>query len=169
MDLCPCGSGRPRSECCQPVIDRERVAVTAEELMRSRYTAFVVGDVDWIMDSHHPDTVAEIDRDEVADWSKQSDWQGLSIRETVDGGADDDEGIVVFRARYKLNGQEVNHVERAKFLRADGEWRFHSVAPDEEAAPIELTPVTPKSTVGRNDPCPCGSGKKYKKCHGAAA
>jgi len=137
--------------------------------MRSRYSAFVAGDVDWIMDSHHPDTVSEIDREEVETWSKQSDWLGLTIRETTDGGAEDEEGIVDFRARYRLNGQEVNHVERARFLRADGDWRFHSVAAEEEVESIELTPVTPKSTVGRNDPCPCGSGKKFKKCCGAVA
>ncbi|MCW2949083.1 MAG: hypothetical protein JWN41_96 [Thermoleophilia bacterium] len=167
MESCPCGSGRPRSECCQPVLDRQRDADTAEALMRSRYTAFVVNDVDWIMDSHHPDTVAEIDRDEVANWSGQSEWLGLTIRDTRDGGPDDSEGIVDFRARYRLDGREVNHVERARFVRADGAWRFHSVAADEAAEPVALVPVTSKSTVGRNDPCPCGSGQKYKKCHGA--
>ena len=169
MDLCPCGSGRTLAECCLPVIERTRVAETAEELMRSRYTAFVRSDVDWIMDSHHSETVAEIDRDEVATWSSTSEWLGLKIRDTVDGGPDDDEGIVVFRARYKVNGQQVDHVERARFLRDGGEWRFHSVAADEDEAPIALVPVTPRATVGRNDPCPCGSGTKYKKCHGAAA
>ena len=167
MEPCPCGSGRPASDCCLPVIRRERVAATAEELMRSRYTAFVEGDVDWIMDSHHSETVGEIDRDEVAQWSSGSEWLGLRIKDTVDGGADDDEGTVSFRARYKVQGQQVDHVEKARFVREDGQWRFHSVLEDDEQP--QLVPVGPKSEVGRNDPCPCGSGKKYKKCHGAAA
>ena len=132
--------------------------------MRSRYTAFVVGDVDWIMDSHHPETVDEVVRDDVESWSSGSEWLGLRIRETEGGGPDDDEGVVSFRARYKVGTQQVDHVEEAHFLRHEGAWRFPSVV--EDAQP-ELVPVGPASTVGRNDPCPCGSGKKYKKCHGA--
>jgi SEC-C motif-containing protein len=144
------------------------VAATAEELMRSRYTAFTRGDVDWIMASHHPDTVDEVDRDEVEQWSTQSEWLGLRIRSTEDGGPEDETGIVEFRARYRVNGQTIDHNERAEFLRLDGKWLFHQVVADlDEGA--QLVPVAPKATVGRNDPCPCGSGKKYKKCHGAAA
>ncbi len=135
--------------------------------MRSRYTAFVLSDVDWIMDSHHSETVDEIDRDEVEKWASGSEWMGLRIKSTTDGGADDSEGTVSFRARYKVQGQQVDHVEKARFERENGEWRFHSVV--EENDQPELVPVGPKSEVGRNDPCPCGSGKKYKKCHGAAA
>jgi SEC-C motif domain protein len=165
MDACPCGSGRPAADCCLPVIRRERDAVTAEELMRSRYSAFVVGDVDWIVDSHHPDTVGEISREDVEAWSSGSEWLGLRIRGVEDGGADDDEGIVSFRARYKTGAQQVDHVERARFTRHEGSWRFHSVVEDE---PQQLVPVGPSSAVGRNDPCPCGSGRKYKKCCGAA-
>lgn len=166
MEPCPCGSGRPATECCLPVIRREREAVTAEELMRSRYSAFVVGDVDWIMDSHHSTTVDEIDREQVASWSADSEWLGLRVRDTEAGGPDDDEGTVSFRARYRVQGQQIDHVERARFEREDGAWRFHSVVEAEDQP--ELVPVGPRSEVGRNDPCPCGSGKKYKKCCGAA-
>lgn len=135
--------------------------------MRSRYTAFVIGDVDWIMDSHHPGTVGEIDRDQVAQWSADSDWLGLKIRDTEAGGPDDDEGTVTFRARYKVQGRQVDHVEKARFTRLDGTWRFHNVV--EESDEQELVPVGRSSSVGRNDPCPCGSGRKHKKCCGAAA
>ena len=135
--------------------------------MRSRYTAFVVNDVDWIMDSHHPDTVEEIDRDEVEKWSAGSEWLGLKIRDTTGGGPDDDTGEVSFRARYKVQGQQVDHVEHAHFERHEGAWRFHSVVEADDLP--ELVPVGSASTVGRNDPCTCGSGKKHKKCCGAAA
>lgn len=167
MEPCPCGSGRSLTDCCKPVIAGERSPQTAEELMRSRYTAFTTGDVDWIMTSHHPDTVEEVDRDEVAQWSGSSEWLGLKIRSTEAGGPDDDEGIVQFRARYRVQGRQIDHNERAHFERDGGEWRFHSVL-DDEAGP-ELVPVGPRATVGRNDPCTCGSGKKFKKCCGAAA
>ncbi len=153
MDPCHCGSGRAFTDCCKSIIDRERSAATAEELMRSRYCAFVTGDIDWIMDSHHPDTVGEIDRDEVAEWSRASDWMGLKIRATEDGGPEDAEGIVDFRARYKVQGRMVDHVERAHFERDNGEWRFHSVVEEEDRQP-ELVPVGQASDVGRNDPCP---------------
>jgi SEC-C motif domain protein len=166
MEPCHCGSARDATDCCLPVIRREREAATAEELMRSRYSAFAIGDVDWIMDSHHPETVDEVDRDEVARWSGSSEWLGLRIRSTEHGGPDDDEGSVTFRARYKVQGQQVDHVERARFRRHEGAWRFHSVIEDEQP---ELVPVGPAATVGRNDPCTCGSGRKYKKCCGAAA
>ncbi|MEO6867252.1 MAG: YchJ family metal-binding protein, partial [Gaiellales bacterium] len=156
MEPCHCGSGQTFSECCQPVIQRERVAATAEELMRSRYSAFATGDVDWIMDSHHADTVDEIDREQVEEWSGGSEWLGLRIRSTEAGGADDDEGSVTFRARYRAQGQQVDHTEIAHFEREGGEWRFHSVL--EEADQPDLVPVGPSSSVGRNDPCPCGSG-----------
>lgn len=165
MEACPCGLEVDVAECCLPVIRGTREAATAEELMRSRYTAFVLGEVDWILASHHPDTVSEIDREEVEAWSAGSDWMGLRIRDTSAGGAEDDEGVVRFRARYRVEGRVVDHVERARFIRdADGAWKFHSVAEAEEAP--ELVPVAAASTVGRNDPCPCGSGKKFKKCCG---
>lgn len=149
-----------------PVIRGERAAVTAEELMRSRYCAFVTGDIDWIMASHHPETVGEIDRDEVEQWSNGSDWLGLKIRSTRGGGIDDADGEVDFRARYRVNGQVIDHVEHARFERADGAWRFHSVV-DRVDEGAQLVPVTAASSVGRNDPCPCGSRRKYKKCCGA--
>lgn len=150
-----------------PVLARERVPLTAEELMRSRYTAFVVGDIDWIMDSHHPDTVAEVDRGEVAQWSADAEWLGLKIRDLVDGGPEDQDGVVEFRARYRMQGRQIDHSERAHFERADGAWAFHSVlAPVEDD--VELVPVGARATVGRNDPCTCGSGRKFKKCCGAA-
>lgn len=147
------------------MIRREREATTAEELMRSRYSAFVLGDIDWIIDSHHPDTVDEVSREDIEQWASGSEWLGLRIRGTEAGGADDDEGEVHFRARYKVGSQQVDHVERARFLRHEGAWKFHSVIEDE---PQELIPVGPAATVGRNDPCTCGSGRKYKKCCGAA-
>lgn len=136
--------------------------------MRSRYSAFALGEVGWIMASHHSETVGEIDRDEVEQWSGSSEWLGLKIRGTTGGEPDDETGTVTFRARYKVQGRQVDHVERAHFERDGGSWRFHSVLDEEDSGP-ELVPVGQRSTVGRNDPCPCGSGKKYKRCHGSAA
>lgn len=135
--------------------------------MRSRYTAFVRADVDWIVASHHPDTVDEVDRDDIERWARDSEWLGLAIRSTEDGGPGDDEGSVQFRARYRALGRQVDHVEEARFVRDGGAWRFHSVIEADDGP--QFVPVTPRSSVGRNDPCPCGSGRKHKRCCGVAA
>lgn len=132
--------------------------------MRARYTAFTRGNVDFIVASHHPETRDDVNRDEIERWSRDSQWLGLDIVASEHGGPDDDEGVVVFTARYRLQGQVHDHVERATFRRQDGEWRFHDA--DEPKADT-IRRESPK--VGRNDPCPCGSGVKHKKCCGRAA
>ncbi len=166
MSECPCGSGSDEGQCCLRYIEGSAVPPTAEALMRSRYTAFVTGNVDYILATNHSDTRDEVSREDVEHWSRDSEWLGLTIRSVEDGGEADDEGVVSFVARYSLDGQLVNHRERGRFLREDGEWRFHSPLTAADDVP-DLVPVTPRSEVGRNDPCPCGSGRKYKKCCGA--
>ena len=165
-DTCPCGSEKPYADCCEPIIRGEREPETAEALMRARYSAYVNAEIDFIMASQHPDTVDNADREVTENWASGSDWLGLTIRETEDGGPNDDEGVVEFRARYRQYGNVVNHDERAYFTRHDGAWKFHSVLADEDEQ--ELVPVSAAAPAGRNDPCPCGSGRKYKKCCGAA-
>jgi SEC-C motif domain protein len=136
---------------------------TAEELMRARYQAYVDNDIDFVVDSHHPEGRDEVDREAAAKWAEEADWKGLEVLETVAGGPDDDEGVVEFVARYEMGGAPYTHHERARFQKLDGDWYYV------EGDMVKQKPVvreTPK--VGRNEPCPCGSGKKYKKCHGAA-
>jgi SEC-C motif-containing protein len=132
--------------------------------MRSRYAAYALGKIDYILDTHDPDTVKEVDRDNTEQWSKNSTWLGLEILSTDKGQPADSEGTVEFVARYKLKGVTIAHRERAKFRKHDGRWLF--VDGEEVKAP---TVRRQGPVVGRNDPCPCGSGKKYKKCCGAAA
>ncbi len=161
---CPCGSGASFAACCEPIITQTSLAATAEQLMRSRYSAYVTGAVDWVIDSNHAESRDDIDRSEIERWSSESTWQGLKIIDAYDGD-EPDEAFVRFRARYRLDGVNHVHKERARFLRIDGEWMFHSALEDEDDAP-QLVPVGPSSTVGRNDPCTCGSGKKFKRCCG---
>ena len=137
---------------------------TAEALMRSRYTAFVVGDIDYIFDTHDPDTVHQVERSSTEQWSKQSEWLGLEILDTDLGGREDYTGTVEFVARYKVRSTTINHREIATFRKQNGRWLF---VDGEEVAGPPVVREGPR--VGRNDPCPCGSGKKYKKCCGKAA
>ena len=158
---CPCGSGKAHESCCLPYLDGKQAVPTAEALMRSRYVAFTRKNVDYILETHHSSTVKEISREAIQAWCDRAEWLGLEILDSYEGQADDQRGIVKFIARYKEKGVVVNHAEDARFERENGAWRFvtGSTPPVKRQAP----------KVGRNDPCTCGSGKKYKKCCGAAA
>jgi len=161
MEECPCGSAIAYTDCCKPLIEGNRPAETAEALMRSRYTAHATKAFDYIFDTTHPDSRKEDDRDSTAAWSKKLDWQRLEIRNVEKGGADDDHGSVEFVARYRKNGKAFDHHEIAEFVREEGRWYFKDGQPPQ---PVQVVRQGPK--IGRNDPCTCGSGKKYKKCCG---
>jgi SEC-C motif-containing protein len=159
---CVCGRASSTEECCLPIIEGTRPAETAEDLMRSRYAAYVLGQVDHVVKTHDPATRDDVDRDAADAWSKRAQWDGLDIVATTAGGATDDEGTVEFVARYRLDGASCAHHERSRFKRIEGAWHY-----------VDGDMIKPKpavregAKVGRNEPCPCGSGKKYKKCHGA--
>ncbi len=157
---CPCGSGATFADCCERVIKGEREPETAEELMRARYSAFVAGAIDFIVESTHSRTRGEVDIPYTTEWSKNSVWQGLQILETKD--VDENKGLVSFEAKFSQQGAEQVHREKSVFERENGQWRF--VTGDELKNPT-VRYETPRP--GRNEPCPCGSGKKYKKCCGA--
>lgn len=158
---CPCGRGPSLSECCGPYLKGTRRPESAEDLMRSRYTAYVVQDVDYVLKTHSPKTIDTVDREGAAAWSRDAEWMGLEILSTAGGGSEDEEGHVEFVARYLLDGELHTHHERSRFVREGGVWFY---VDGEMIKPEPIVRAAPK--VGRNDPCPCGSGKKYKKCCG---
>jgi len=163
-ELCPCKSGKTYGECCAPIIAGEAKAETAEQLMRARYSSYVTGDVGFLKASAIASTQAEFDLESAKAWSAQAEWHGLEIIRTEKGGAKDKTGIVEFRALYTANGEFCNHHERSTFVKEKGEWRF------EDGEMLKEEPIVREEPkVGRNDPCPCGSGKKYKKCCGKDA
>ena len=129
--------------------------------MRARYSAYAVCNVDFLFESSGPEVRGEFDEKTTREWSKSATWEGLEVVETEKGTPDDDEGYVSFVAHYSANGQTCEHHERSYFKKIDGAWRFID-GEIEKKKPFQRE--EPK--VGRNDPCPCGSGKKYKKCCG---
>jgi SEC-C motif domain protein len=163
MNACPCGSGREYGECCQPIIAGDRKAQTAEQLMRSRYSAYVGKEIGYLRSSLHPDHRGDFDEKSTRAWAEGADWEGLQIVRTVGGGVDEEEGEVEFIASFSQRGVRHDHHERATFARSRGAWYF---VDGKEVKPQPIVRAEPK--VGRNDPCPCGSGKKHKKCCGAA-
>ncbi len=163
MEKCPCGSGLDYLSCCEPYITGKSKAPSAEALMRSRYTAYVKGAVDYIVDTCVQEGERDIDIEQTKRWSQKSQWLGLKIVSSSKGGPTDDEGVVEFEATYALDGLKDRHHERAKFKKIDGSWLYD----DGEIVPTTIVRAAPKT--GRNDPCPCGSGKKFKHCCGKGA
>ena len=155
---CHCGVGQSFELCCEPFILKKEKPETAEALMRSRYSAFVVGAVDYIYETHHPSKREEVSKDEIMAWSQDSSWHGLEIVEKSEGETKNSSGIVEFIAKYSTNEQRYNHHERASFEKVEGDWFFV------DGQIIKNSVKNPNKHVGRNDPCICGSGKKYKKC-----
>lgn len=161
MDLCPCGSGNNYADCCEPYIRGTQSAPTAEALMRSRYAAYVKTEIDYIYETTHERQRDKFNRKESEAWSRKTDWYSLEIRNTEAGGADDQTGEVEFIARYRNKGKMAQHHEVAEFKKEGDQWFFYDGhAPKYEQVKRNGT------KIGRNDPCPCGSGKKYKKCCG---
>jgi SEC-C motif-containing protein len=120
---CPCGSGDPLEACCGMYLDGVP-APTALALMRSRYTAFVRGAIDYLIETHDASTRDSVDRASIARWSRETEWRGLEIVATVRGGEEDDDGIVEFIARGATRGKAFAQRERSRFRRVDGAWFY---------------------------------------------
>ncbi|MCJ7766144.1 MAG: SEC-C domain-containing protein [Thiovulaceae bacterium] len=144
--MCPCGSNKRYHLCCEPLHAGLHKAQDPEQLMRSRYSAFVMGEAEYLlktsMNRHHaPDELEQLKAQMgLVEWLKL---------EVVNGYAD----IVEFKAYFRdKSGLSLLH-EKSKFIFEDGAWLYE-----------EGTLFNTK--IERNAACPCGSGKKYKKCCG---
>jgi len=164
MEPCPCQSGKDVSACCGPYLSGEKKAETAEILLRSRYAAYVRKNVDYIVETTHPDQREADARRTVERWMKSCDWKNIEIVECSGGGLEDLDGTVEFKAAYIQKGRRQLHHEVAEFKKADDVWYFHDAKAPQIAQYVRSEPK-----IGRNEPCSCGSGKKYKKCCGKDA
>lgn len=141
---CYCGSKKPFSECCEPFLDGKALPETPEELMRSRYSAYVLGNGAYIVATSAKENRYEDDVVLIEEYPRSVKWFGLEVLETK-------EKTVEFKAYYKdSDGIKVQH-ERSNFVFEDDTWLYK----DGKIF---------NSKIERNQPCPCGSGKKYKKC-----
>lgn len=161
--LCACGSGQDYSECCGRFIEAGQKPETAEQLMRSRYTAYTKKNIDYIDTTHYPGGPDDFDRKQAQVWAENARWDGLEIIYTEAGGANDQTGIVEFKVKFAMNEQATEMHEISTFKKKAGVWYYL----DGKHPVQQYRRETPK--VGRNDPCTCGSGKKFKKCCGANA
>ena len=159
--MCPCGSGKHFNECCEPILEGESKAETAEALMRSRYSAYVVGKIDYLGNTLHPDHRHDHDAEATRRWAKNSEWISLEIGQVEAGGKGDAKGAVEFTAMYREKGMQHMHHENSRFEKINGDWFY---VDGDLVVPETQVRQTPK--IGRNAPCSCGSGRKFKKCCG---
>ncbi|WP_162940060.1 YchJ family protein [Gryllotalpicola protaetiae] len=116
---CPCGSGLSYGECCGPIHVGARRAATAEQLMRSRYCAFALGDTAYVLSSWHPST-----RPTSLDTEPDVVWRRLDVLRSAGGGPFDTTGTVEFRARWRQGDDRGVLHERSRFERAAGAWLY---------------------------------------------
>src|SRR4051812_16251626 len=113
ISACPCGSASDEATCCAPIL-AGALAPTAVALMRSRYTAYVRGDIDYVVRTHDASTRSEVDIPAVTRWSRETEWLGLEILGTQAGTIDDDQGVVEFIARGITAGKPFAQRERSR-------------------------------------------------------
>lgn len=136
--------------CCQPLHNNVLTASNAEQLMRSRYTAFCFGNVDYLITTLHASYREANERAELQNTIQQIDWLGLTIIEHSSGVED---ATVEFVAFFTSKPFEQLH-ELSRFKKEAGQWFYTN---GDRLPPVKLS---------RNDRCFCNSSKKYKNCHG---
>jgi SEC-C motif domain protein len=132
--LCPCGSAAPYTNCCEPYVTGKALAPTAEALMRSRYTAYSKGNVDYLIATLHPKSRQKDDRPTLLQSVQTMRWVGLTVLKTQKGQPQDKRGVVEFIAQYQpiqnlLTGAANQLHERSRFVKENGQWFYPSILP----------------------------------------
>jgi len=123
-DICPCGSANIFGDCCAIAHSNIIEVSTAEQLMRSRYSAYVLGNIDYLMASHHSSTRPEKEQDEILNWTKSVKWIGLEVLHSSKGSDSDIEGTVEFKAHFEENGVSAVIHEHSKFVKENNHWVY---------------------------------------------
>nr|WP_321458010.1 YchJ family protein [uncultured Cohaesibacter sp.] len=121
---CPCGSGRQYADCCQPFHDGKILPKRAEEVMRSRYSAFALEKIDYLKETLWPKYQSEFDAFATAKWAAENHWTGLTILATEAGEAKDRRGTVLFEARYIAGAALRTHRELSLFRKKSDRWYY---------------------------------------------
>ncbi|MGY6563111.1 MAG: YchJ family protein [Halomonadaceae bacterium] len=146
ISRCPCGSGLPLDACCGRFHAGE-AAPTPEALMRSRYSAFALGLEDYLLATWHASTrPVDLNLDDATSWIRL---------EVLDHGSAGERGHVHFRATFREGRRWGVLAENSRFVHEAGRWFY-----------VDGEPTMERLKPGRNDPCPCGSGRKFKSCCG---
>lgn len=150
MSACPCGSGAGYTACCAPLHHGQAHAQSAEQLMRSRYSAYALGETAYIRDTTVPAQQPLLDMPAIERWSRESEWLGLNVLQHLpDTGKR--HAQVLFEAHFRDRGETCRHTEHSAFVRIENRWYF-------------IDPTVPLPAMKAL--CFCGSGKKFKHCCG---
>ena len=151
-NACLCGSQQNYKNCCEPLLSGDKQADTPEQLMRSRFTAYAQKNAKYIYQTYASEKQAENPVKEIKEFATSCRFISLSV---IDTNNDGDRGVVEFKANYFYQNLYCELHERSQFIKEQDQWRYLDGI---------IFPVA-DIKVGRNDDCPCGSNKKYKKCH----
>ena len=121
---CPCNSGKPFNYCCRPIVEGQKPASTAEALMRSRYTAFALGAIDYLIDTTAPEKRSADDAEMLAEQVKYTNWVGLKILSKDKGERADTTGMVEFEAAFETEDQSGTLYERSNFRKDNDHWLY---------------------------------------------
>ncbi len=146
---CPCQSNKSYEDCCGCFHTHARFPETAEQLMRSRYAAYVLKNVPYIVETTVPSQQALLNVQAIQAWAENTQWLGLQILKTET--LTKLQSAVEFHAVFQGEEGEQTHHERSIFVKIDGRWYF-------------VDPTVPLPMM--KQPCVCGSGKKFKHCCG---
>ncbi|WP_236545843.1 YchJ family protein [Tenacibaculum maritimum] len=127
MMLCLCNSSKTYSNCCKKAHDNIFTVATAISLMRSRYTAFALGNIEYLQKSHHSSTrPSKREKEEILQWTKTVQWLKLELLNTTQGDINSDKGTVEFKAFFIENGILDCIHENSVFYKENKHWVYHS-------------------------------------------
>ncbi len=157
FEHCLCGHNLDYAHCCGLYHSGEKLPATAEALMRSRFTAYAMHNAGYLSATWEtarcPETI---------DFSREkAEWRRLEIIGVKKGGLKDSKGVVEFKAYFLLDGEEYAMHEISRFVKSDGRWFYL------DGALKSIAKVGLNTDLGKNAPCACGSGKKFKRCCGS--
>lgn len=146
--LCYCDSQQSYETCCKPLLEYEQPAPTAERLMRSRYSAYKTGRFRYILNTYSKDKRAHLSEEALAQSATGTQWLKLEV-------CNSSTDTVEFKAWFSENKKLGLMHETSSFIQEDGNWRYVDGQMHDDTGTVK---------IGRNDPCFCGSGKKFKQC-----
>lgn len=157
MTFCPCGSKQSYEHCCEVFIKQKQIPQTPEQLMRSRYTAYSLANIDYIKNTMRGKPLIGFNEIEAKVWAESVTWVELKVIQSYE--ETPEKGFVEFKAQF-LEGNQIKNIhEVSEFHRENNTWYY--VDGKNRDLPVKNN----KQKISRNSPCPCGSGKKFKNCH----
>lgn len=130
QELCPCGSKLTLANCCLPLLDGQHYAQTAEQLMRSRYSAHALLQINYLWQTWIPEIRQRSTPEQIRGWASSCEWLSLQILDTEQGQATHDQGTVTFIALYQHQGELQRHLEKSTFRRVLGRWFYEDHCED---------------------------------------